>query len=109
MNRISNGASGVAIAIALSTPAAAQQTSEQPATRQPPAAQSAAAQKAKPKGGAPVIIVTAQRRNENLQDVPIAVGCLNEVLRRRLLELFLRELPIDSNIGQPAGNFRQPA
>ena len=107
MNRISNGASGVAIAIALSTPAAAQQTSEQPATRQPPAAQSAAAQKAKPKGGAPVIIVTAQRRNENLQDVPIAVDAIGEQELEQLnintFDDYLQQLPSVTAGGQGPG------
>lgn len=63
MKKFASGASAGALAIALASPAMAQDAA--------PAAQER-------KGGVDVIIVTAQKRSEDLQDVPVSVQALGE-------------------------------
>ena len=60
---------------AFATPAAAQANggNDQPAPGQPPASQPAAAQP----GGVEEIIVTAQRIEENVQNIPVSVGIID--------------------------------
>ncbi|MEO1730382.1 MAG: TonB-dependent receptor [Pseudomonadota bacterium] len=67
MKTIYGGASIGALAIALVSPAAAQ---DAPATEEGGAAQA--------RGGVPTIVVTAQKRSEDLQDVPISVSAIGE-------------------------------
>ncbi|MDB5690537.1 MAG: TonB-dependent receptor [Sphingomonas bacterium] len=61
-------ASFMAIATALATPGFAQDTAAQQATDTGPVTAS------QPSGGIADIVVTAQKRNENVQDVPIAIS-----------------------------------
>src|SRR4051812_30458103 len=61
----------LATAGSFTTPAMAQDTL---AAAQPPAAEPAAPAE----GGVGDIIVTAQRRSENLQDIPVSVGTIND-------------------------------
>ncbi|MEM7690154.1 MAG: TonB-dependent receptor [Pseudomonadota bacterium] len=71
------GASIGALAIALVSPAMAQDT----------AAPDAAAQEER--GGVPTIVVTAQRRSEDLQDVPVAVSAIgSEELNQLNIDTF---------------------
>ncbi|MEM1051396.1 MAG: TonB-dependent receptor [Pseudomonadota bacterium] len=64
MRNIVTGASLSALAVAIVSPAAAQET-EQPAAEER-------------QGGVGTIVVTAQRRSEDLQDVPISVSAIGE-------------------------------
>ncbi|MEO0589442.1 MAG: TonB-dependent receptor plug domain-containing protein [Pseudomonadota bacterium] len=66
MKTIYGGASIGALAIALVSPASAQEA---------PASQEAADEQ---RGGVPTIVVTAQKRSEDLQDVPISVSAIGE-------------------------------
>ncbi|MEM6859007.1 MAG: TonB-dependent receptor [Pseudomonadota bacterium] len=66
MKTIYGGASIGALAIALVSPASAQDA---------PAPESAAEEE---RGGVPTIVVTAQKRSEDLQDVPISVSAIGE-------------------------------
>lgn len=68
MRNIVTGASLGALAIAIASPAAAQDTAGPGVT---PAAEER-------QGGVGTIIVTAQRRSEDLQDVPISVSAIGE-------------------------------
>ncbi|WP_435202337.1 TonB-dependent receptor [Qipengyuania sp. 902] len=63
MKKFVSGASAGALAVALATPAMAQDAA--------PAAQER-------RGGVDVIVVTAQKRSEDLQDVPVSVQALGE-------------------------------
>ncbi|MDP4574862.1 TonB-dependent receptor [Qipengyuania sp. G39] len=63
MKKFVSGASAGALAVALANPAMAQDTA--------PAAQER-------RGGVDVIVVTAQKRSEDLQDVPVSVQALGE-------------------------------
>jgi outer membrane receptor protein involved in Fe transport len=63
MKKFVSGASAGALAVALATPAMAQDAA--------PAAQDR-------RGGVDVIVVTAQKRSEDLQDVPVSVQALGE-------------------------------
>ncbi|MEO0871286.1 MAG: Plug domain-containing protein, partial [Pseudomonadota bacterium] len=67
MKTIYGGASIGALAIALVSPASAQ---DAPAPAQEEAPKS--------RGGVPTIVVTAQKRSEDLQDVPISVSAIGE-------------------------------
>jgi len=67
MKTIYGGASIGALAIALVSPASAQDA--------PASAEDGAAQQ---RGGVPTIVVTAQKRSEDLQDVPISVSAIGE-------------------------------
>ena len=62
MNRLLTGASSLALMTCIGTPALAQETDAEPAARQ--------------QGGVPVIIVTATKRSENAQDIPVAVQAI---------------------------------
>ncbi|NCP24340.1 MAG: TonB-dependent receptor [Erythrobacter sp.] len=103
MKNHATGASIGALAIALAAPAAAQQ----PATTQTPSAasqagaqvgtQPAAQPAAQRQGGVQTIVVTAQRRSEDLQDVPVSVQALDakglEELNIDTFEDYLDQLP----------------
>ena len=65
MKQFVTGASISAIAIAMASPVAAQD-------------QSPAGAKPKRTGGVPTIVVTAQKRSEDLQDVPVSVQAIGE-------------------------------
>ncbi|MDJ0979650.1 MAG: TonB-dependent receptor [Erythrobacter sp.] len=81
------GASVGALAIALASPAAAQDSAADPTTSEPE----------EKRGGVPVIVVTAQKRSEDLQDVPISVSAIgSEELDRLNIDTFedyLEQLP----------------
>lgn len=84
MKKLTASASVSAIAIAMSSPVAAQeQTAETP--------------QAKRTGGVPTIVVTAQRRNEDLQDVPVSVSAIGaeqlDELNIDTFEDYLEQLP----------------
>ena len=82
MNYLVSGASLGALAIAIATPAMAQDAA--------PAAQER-------QGGVDVIIVTAQKRSEDLQDVPVSVSAIGEdALEELAIDTFddyLEQLP----------------
>ena len=78
MKNYVGGASIGVLAIALATPAAAQDAAAQPASTQPATQGTTQADRPQRQGGVQTIVVTAQRRNENLQDVPISVQALGE-------------------------------
>ena len=86
MKNLIGGASVGALAIALAAPAAAQETAA--------ATDEAAPEK---RGGVPVIVVTAQKRSEDLQDVPISVSAIGseqlEQLNIDTFEDYLDQLP----------------
>lgn len=77
------GASIGALAIALVSPAAAQEAPAEPAEQQ--------------RGGVPTIVVTAQKKSENLQDVPISVSAIGseqlDELNIDTFEDYLDQLP----------------
>nr|WP_144096871.1 TonB-dependent receptor [Croceicoccus sediminis] len=68
MTKFSRGASLGALAMAIAVPAHAQDTQSQPADQQG----------AQRKGGLNVIVVTATKRTESLQDVAVSVNALGE-------------------------------
>ena len=84
MNKYIGGASIGALAVALATPAAAQ-TAEQPA------------EGAERQGGVGTIVVTAQRRSEDLQDVPVSVSAIGaeqlDELNIDTFEDYLEQIP----------------
>ena len=86
MTKFATRASASALAIALATPAIAQDTQQQ---QQP--------QQQARKGGVTEIIVTAQKRTENLQDVPISVQAVGEEALDQLnidtFDDYLEQLP----------------
>jgi outer membrane receptor protein involved in Fe transport len=89
MKNIIGGASIGALAIALASPAIAQDnTAPAPAQAQT---------KAPRKRGVPVIVVTAQKRSEDLQDVPISVSAIGseqlDELNIDTFEDYLDQLP----------------
>ncbi|MAY19547.1 MAG: TonB-dependent receptor [Erythrobacteraceae bacterium] len=84
MKNIVAGASIGALAVAIATPAAAQdQTQPAPAAER--------------QGGVPTIVVTAQKRSEDLQDVPISVNAIGseqlDQLNIDTFEDYLEQLP----------------
>ena len=87
MMKILGGASIGALAIAIATPAAAQDA----------ASTSASAQRPRQQGGVKTIVVTAQKRTEDLQDVPISVTAIGEEELTQLnidtFEDYLDQLP----------------
>ncbi|MEM9085943.1 MAG: TonB-dependent receptor [Pseudomonadota bacterium] len=87
MKTIYGGASIGALAIALASPAVAQD-----AESSAPKAGAAEA-----RGGVPTIVVTAQKRSEDLQDVPISVSAIGEEQLDQLnidtFEDYLEQLP----------------
>ena len=76
------GASLGALAVALAAPVAAQETAQVPEARQ---------------GGVKTIVVTAQRRSEDLQDVPVSVSAIGaedlEELNIDTFEDYLDQIP----------------
>ena len=82
MKKLASGVSAGAMAIAMATPAAAQDAQ--------PAAQART-------GGVDVIIVTAQKRSEDLQDVPVSVSAIGaealDELNIDTFEDYLEQLP----------------
>lgn len=86
MKKFANSVSLGAVAIAMATPAMAQEQATQP----PANAQQRT-------GGVPTIVVTAQRRSEDLQDVPVSVQALGqeglEQLNIDTFEDYLEQLP----------------
>lgn len=69
MSKFISGASVGALAVAIASPVAAQATQAESAAQQP-------AQTAQRQGGVRTIVVTAQRRSEDLQDVPVSVSAI---------------------------------
>jgi iron complex outermembrane receptor protein len=65
--------------ISMASPAAAQETAQPPA-EQPPAARPADANATPATNAEPEIVVTAQKREERLQDVPIAISVVTPAL-----------------------------
>ncbi|QFT78668.1 TonB-dependent receptor [Erythrobacter sp. THAF29] len=86
MKNLVCGASIGALAVALVTPAAAQDTTAQPE-----------AQPQEQRGGVKTIVVTAQKRSEDLQDVPVSVAAIGaeqlEELNIDTFEDYLEQLP----------------
>ena len=86
MNRFASCASASALAIAVATPAIAQDQATSEDTAQP-----------QQRGGVQNIIVTAQRKSEDLQDVPISVAAIGseqlEELNIDTFEDYLEQLP----------------
>nr|WP_298894801.1 TonB-dependent receptor [uncultured Altererythrobacter sp.] len=84
MRKFTSSASIGAIAVAMATPAMAQDQAEQSADEQRV-------------GGVPTIVVTAQKRSEDLQDVPISVQAIGEKGLNQLnidtFEDYLDQLP----------------
>ena len=82
MKKFTSGAATSALAIAVASPAIAQDTTEEAQERT---------------GGVEVIVVTAQKRSEDLQDVPISVQALGaeglEELNIDTFEDYLDQLP----------------
>lgn len=87
MNYLVGGASLGALAIALAAPAAAQDNATQPDAEQPE----------EQRGGVKTIIVTAQKRTEDLQDVPVSVAAIGseelDELNIDTFEDYLEQLP----------------
>ncbi len=87
MMKLTSGASIGALAIALATPAIAQETGDQ----------APQAERQQRTGGVNTILVTAQKRQEDLQDVPISVQALDseglEELNIDTFEDYLEQLP----------------
>ena len=86
MNYLVSGASLGALAIATATPAMAQDAA--------PAAQER-------QGGVDVIIVTAQKRSEDLQDVPVSVSAIGEDALEELAKSIARRGVIQPIIVRP--------
>jgi len=86
MMKILGGASIGALAIAIASPAAAQD-----------AASTSTSQRPRQEGGIKTIIVTAQKRTEDLQDVPVSVSAIGaeglEQLNIDTFEDYLDQLP----------------
>ena len=90
MKNFAARASASAIAIAIASPAIAQDANQQP--------QAEATAQAQPRqGGVQTIVVTAQRRSEDLQDVPVAVNAIGQEeldqLNINTFDDYLEELP----------------
>jgi outer membrane receptor protein involved in Fe transport len=99
MMKILGGASLGALAIAIASPAAAQQATPASAT----------AQKPRPKGGVKTIVVTAQKRSEDLQDVPVSVTAIDQESLEQLnidtFDDYLAQLPnVTAGGGGPGQN-----
>ncbi|MBB3033728.1 TonB-dependent receptor [Alteriqipengyuania lutimaris] len=92
MKNIAARASVSAIAIAMASPAIAQDTPQQPQAETPAPAQAQAR-----RGGVQTIVVTAQRRSEDLQDVPVAVNAIGQEeldqLNINTFDDYLEQLP----------------
>lgn len=88
------GASLGALAVAIATPAAAEQQAQPQAQA---SAQSQSTQRAPRQRGVPTIVVTAQKRSEDLQDVPISVNAIGaeqlDELNIDTFEDYLEQLP----------------
>ncbi|TRD11965.1 TonB-dependent receptor [Erythrobacter insulae] len=86
MSKFIGGASISALAVAIASPAVAQETTAQPQAGQPEA-----------RGGVKTIVVTAQRRSEDLQDVPVSVAAIGaeqlDELNIATFEDYLEQLP----------------
>nr|WP_298929862.1 TonB-dependent receptor plug domain-containing protein [uncultured Erythrobacter sp.] len=86
MSKFIGGASASALAIAIASPAVAQDTNAQPEAEQP-----------EQRGGVKTIVVTAQKRSEDLQDVPVSVAAIGseqlEELNIDTFEDYLEQLP----------------
>ena len=100
-----SGASVSALAIAIAAPAAAQDTAAQPAPTQAQAPN----QNQPRQGGVQTIVVTAQRRSEDLQDVPVSVSAIGEEeldeLSINTFEDYLEQLPtVTAGGGGPGQN-----
>lgn len=87
MNTFVSGASASALAIAIASPAVAQDTTGQEGTSVPQQRQ----------GGVQTIVVTAQRRSQDLQDVPVSVSAIGaqelEELNIDTFDDYLEQLP----------------
>ncbi|EDL48469.1 TonB-dependent receptor [Erythrobacter sp. SD-21] len=85
MKKLASGASVSALAIAVASPALAQETTEAQPEAQPRA------------GGVQTIVVTAQKRSEDLQDVPVSVAAIGaeelDELAVDTFEDYLDQLP----------------
>ena len=104
MNRLLTGISSGALSFALATGAYAQDaapadTSAAAAAQQNQTGQTAqpGARRQAPKGGVKTIVVTAQRRSEDLQDVPVAVDAIGaeelDQLNISTFDDYLEQLP----------------
>lgn len=86
MSKFISGASASALAIAIASPAVAQDTTAQQQAEQP-----------EQRGGVKTIVVTAQKRSEDLQDVPVSVAAIGaeqlEELNIDTFEDYLEQLP----------------
>ncbi|MBY6218432.1 TonB-dependent receptor [Qipengyuania aquimaris] len=85
MKKFVSGASVSALAIAVATPAFAQETTQEPAAEP------------QREGGVQTIVVTAQKRSEDLQDVPVSVAAIGaeelDELAVDTFEDYLEQLP----------------
>lgn len=92
MKNFAARASASAIAIAMASPAIAQEAPQQPQAETPAPAQAQARQ-----GGVRTIVVTAQKRSEDLQDVPVSVQAIGteelENLNIDTFDDYLEQLP----------------
>jgi outer membrane receptor protein involved in Fe transport len=90
MSKFISGASVGALAVAIASPVVAQTPQAEPAAQQP-------AQTAQRQGGVRTIVVTAQRRSEDLQDVPVSVSAIGakelEELNIDTFEDYLDQIP----------------
>ncbi|MCK0127671.1 TonB-dependent receptor plug domain-containing protein [Erythrobacter sp. F6033] len=86
MSKFIGGASASALAIAIASPAVAQDNTAQPEAEQP-----------EQRGGVKTIVVTAQKRSEDLQDVPVSVAAIGaeqlDELNIDTFEDYLEQLP----------------
>ncbi len=86
MRKLTGGASIGALAVALTSPVAAQDNGAQSQAAQP-----------EQRGGVKTIVVTAQKRSEDLQDVPVSVAAIGaeqlEELNIDTFEDYLEQLP----------------
>ncbi|MEP5938545.1 MAG: TonB-dependent receptor [Erythrobacter sp.] len=84
MIKFVSGASASALAIAIASPAVAQDAQDAPAAEEQA-------------GGVPTIVVTAQKRSQDLQDVPVSVSAIGEEALDELniatFEDYLEQLP----------------
>ncbi|MBD2841073.1 TonB-dependent receptor [Erythrobacter rubeus] len=84
MSKFVGGASASALAIAIASPAVAQEATAQ-------------SEQAEQRGGVQTIVVTAQRRTEDLQDVPVSVSAIGaeqlEELNIDTFEDYLEQIP----------------